>query len=104
MSVLANLGNELFVSSVSAWEIAVKHSLDKLPLPKPPDEFVRQVMRDLIARPLPFAQEHALAARHLPWHHRDPFDRMLLCQAKVEGLTLVTADEAIRQYGVPTLW
>ena len=103
-SLLSNPDDELFVSSVSVWEIAAKHQLGKLSLPLPPAAFVQQILSDFGALSLPFTQSHALQIRELPSIHRDPFDRMLVCQARVEGLTLVTSDDAIRRYDVRTLW
>ena len=96
--------NDLFVSSVSVWEIASKHQLGKLPLAVEPKEWISKITADIDAGALPFTAAHALMVSSLAPVHRDPFDRMLICQAKVEGLTILTADEAIRQYDVPILW
>jgi PIN domain nuclease of toxin-antitoxin system len=94
----------VFLSSVSAVEIAIKWSLGRLPLPAPPSEFVPKRAALAGHESLPFTQAHALALAELPWLHKDPFDRMLVAQARAEGLTLVTADEMVRQYAVPILW
>jgi len=92
--------NEVFLSAVSFWEISLKHDLGKLPLPQPPAQFV-PLQRDkhLIA---PLALDEAAVARlsALPGLHRDPFDRMLVCQAQAHGLTLASSDSLIRQYPV----
>ena len=101
---LLDEANALFVSSVSVWEISSKHGLGKLPLAAPPAEWLSRVIPDLDATVLPFTMSHALAVQDLDVIHRDPFDRMLICQARVEGLTLITADEFVRQYDVRTLW
>lgn len=97
-------GNEVFLSAVSAWEIAVKHALGKLPLPGPPGDVVPELRQAHGIEPLPLAEEAALHLDRLPPLHRDPFDRMLVCQAIVHGLAILTPDEAIRRYPVRTLW
>jgi PIN domain nuclease of toxin-antitoxin system len=96
--------NEVLLSAASAWEIAVKHRLGKLPLPAPPEEFVpaQRVAHGIEA--LPVDEEAALHVAKLPDLHHDPFDRMLIAQALVGGLMLVTPDDPIRQYPVRTLW
>ncbi len=96
--------NEVFLSAVSAWEIAVKHGLGRLPLPAPPSDFVPEMRRRHGIAPLPLSEEAALFLGKLPGNHRDPFDRMLICQATVEGLVLLTPDEQITSYPVRTLW
>lgn len=96
--------NEIFVSSISAWEIIIKHQAGKLPLPQKPDVFVRQQREAHLLTSLPIAEAHVLTLAKLPDFHRDPFDRMLVCQAIAEGLTILTPDEAVTQYPVRTLW
>jgi PIN domain nuclease of toxin-antitoxin system len=90
---------ELFVSSATVWEAYIKNASGKLPLL---DDFFDQLdMGAMDALPVTF--EHARAAGRLPLHHADPFDRMLVAQAQLEGLTLVTTDAELAQYGVPIL-
>ena len=101
---IVNPANEVIVSVASAWEVAIKHALGKLPLHAPPARLIEISVTMLAVNVLPIALDHALAAASLPAHHRDPFDRMLVAQAQLDGLTLVTADEAIRQYGCTLLW
>ena len=96
-------GAELYVSAASVWEMAVKSSLGKLTLPLPLGPFMDQ-KRDQGYRVLPVEWHHAWAVENLPFHHRDPFDRLLAVQARVEGLVLVTGDPAFKAYGVKTLW
>ena len=96
--------NSVHVSAASIWEVALKHEIGRLPLPVPLPDFVATQTGLGIAEVLDITAAHAVAAGALPRHHRDPFDRMLVAQAHVEGLTLVTADEALRAYGVPLLW
>ena len=96
--------NEVYLSAVSAWEIAVKHGLGRLPLPSPPSDFIPEMRQRHGIAPLPLSEEAALFLGKLPANHRDPFDRMLICQATVEGLVLVTPNEKIASYPVRTLW
>jgi PIN domain nuclease of toxin-antitoxin system len=100
----ADPANDVFLSAASAWEIAVKHRLGRLPLPASPEDFVpAQRAAHGIDQP-PVEEEAALHIAKLPDLHRDPFDRMLVAQALVGGLQLVTPDELIRQYPVRVLW
>ena len=94
---------ELYLSAASAWEIAIKVRLGKLEIPADPGLYVSRRTRESNISSLSITQEHALAAGGLPLHHRDPFDRMLVAQAQLENLTLVTADEEFAKYGVRCL-
>ena len=96
--------NAVFLSSVSAWEIALKHRLGRLPLPDPPDQLIPRLREEHGIAPLVLDEAAALTESRLPPLHRDPFDRMLVCQAIAEGLIIVTPDAAIRQYPVRTMW
>jgi PIN domain nuclease of toxin-antitoxin system len=96
--------NEVFLSSVSTWEIAVKHGLGKLPLPRPPAVFVPEERRRHQIEPLALDEGAALAVAKLPDLHKDPFDRMLVCQAVMAGLTLLTPDPLVTQYAVAAVW
>lgn len=102
-AAIKNPDNEIFVSTVSLWELSIKVSLGKLKLPTP----VRAIaveLRNSGAAFLQISEEHALATESLPWHHRDPFDRMLIAQSRQEGLTLVTRDGIFAEYAVSLLW
>jgi PIN domain nuclease of toxin-antitoxin system len=103
-AALATPENRVFVSAVSIGEIAIKLSINKLPLPKELDRDLLDVVTATGFTPLPVTLEHAYAIRHLPWHHRDPFDRLLIAQSRVERLTIVTDDRMIRRYSVDVLW
>jgi PIN domain nuclease of toxin-antitoxin system len=96
--------SELFFSAASAWEIAIKFAAGKLRLPLPPVAFVAQGMAEDRVAALPILHAHALHAGELPPHHRDPFDRLLIAQARIEGLTLLTADRDLAPYDVPIHW
>ncbi len=93
----------LLVSAVVSWEIAIKHQLGRLPLPEPPQHYVPARLRDVGAEPLPIEHAHALAVADLPPLHGDPFDRLLVAQAGVLDVPIVTADPAIARYAVRTL-
>lgn len=92
--------NELFLSAASSWEIAIKHALGKLPLPEPPSIYVPSRMQSSGVIGLAIEHAHALHVQSLPPHHRDPFDRLLVAQAQVETLPILTADRALARYSV----
>ncbi len=97
-------GNDVYLSAVSVWEMMVKHGLGRLPFPDPPERFIpAQRERHGIA-PLPLEEQAFLYLPKLPALHRDPFDRMLICQAIQHELTLLTPDPLITQYAVRALW
>jgi PIN domain nuclease of toxin-antitoxin system len=91
--------NLVYVSSVTAWEIAIKRAAGKLRLK---GDYQRGLARYRFT-PLNITTEHALAVEALPSHHNDPFDRMLIAQAQLERLTLVTRDRKMNAYGVPII-
>jgi PIN domain nuclease of toxin-antitoxin system len=103
-SLFSDPTNDVFLSSVSAWEIALKHSIGKLPLPRPPHELVPDERQRHQIQPFPLDESAALFSTKLPDLHKDPFDRMLICQAITGSLTLLTPDPLIRQYAVATAW
>lgn len=89
--------NIVFVSAATAWEIAIKKGIGKLQIPE--GNYLQELELHRFT-PINITTEHALAVEHLPPHHKDPFDRMLIAQAQVEKLTLVTRDERIKAYAV----
>ena len=97
-------GHRVFLSSVSAWEITVKHGMGKLPLPEPPRTMVPRLREAHAFEELPLSEAAVLQLSRLPALHQDPFDRMLLCQAIERGLALVTPDTRLRAYPVRTIW
>lgn len=96
--------NEVYLSAVSAWEISVKFGLGKLPLPQPPSIFVPKERARHELQSLSLGESACLAVGRLPDLHKDPFDRMLICQSITEGLTLITPDPLISQYAVSVIW
>ena len=98
-AAIADPDSTVYVSAVSAWEIAIKQAVGRLDAPSDLD----RVIEDSGFEELPITTRHALAAGWLPQHHADPFDRMLVAQALLERLTLVTGDGRIEPYGIPTL-
>jgi PIN domain nuclease of toxin-antitoxin system len=97
-------GSDAMVSVATLWEIAIKTSLKKLYLPKEYDELFPQSVPDSGLSLLAIEPQHISAVSRLPWHHRDPFDRLLIAQTQVEGLTLVSNDPHLPAYGIPLLW
>ncbi|MCG5051366.1 MAG: type II toxin-antitoxin system VapC family toxin [Myxococcales bacterium] len=103
-AVLTDNAHELFVSTVSAWEMAIKTSIGKLALPCQVEEFFAQAARDLLAETLPLDLRFIAKVATLPHHHGDPFDRMIIAQALVQGYTVISSDEQFASYGVRVLW
>ncbi len=97
---LADAGNLILLSAAVVWEVAIKRSLGKLDAP---DGFAAALASGG-AQPLAVTVEHAAAVERLPWHHRDPFDRLLVAQAHSEGAAIVSGDPALRPYGVTLVW
>mgnify|MGYP005663497079 CR=1 FL=1 len=96
---IAEPGNDVFVSSVVAWEIAIKRGLGKLTAPAN----LQEMLAECGFQELPISATHALATETLPFHHRDPFDRMLIAQAISEQATLVSRDAVMDLYPVPVI-
>jgi len=102
-AILINSNSRLYLSSVSVWEIAVKHAAGKLKLPEPPSLYIRKQAKIDHLEELPINHEHAVLAAGLPLHHRDPFDRILVAQAIHEDFILITADEILMKYDAKCL-
>jgi len=99
-----NTENAVYLSSVSVWEIIVKHQLGKLPLPSAADDFIKQQCEKHFIEYLALDEKAVFHLSRLPNHHRDPFDKMLICQAIAHDLTILTSDKMIIQYPVSTAW
>ena len=96
--------NEVYLSVASAWEIIIKHKLGKLPLPEPPHDFILnwRVRHDIES--LPLDESAVLQLARLPEYHKDPFDRIIICQAIASGLIILTPDSHISKYPIRTEW
>jgi len=103
-AIIKDGNNKLFLSADSGWEIAVKVRLGRLTLPEPLETFVPEQMALNAIESLPIQMSHALHVYTLPDHHRDPFDRMLVAQAQLENLPILSADPQISLYAVETVW
>lgn len=101
---IADPANDVFLSAASSWEIAIKYGLGRLAIGVPPDEYVPEQRRLHRIDTLMIDEPATLQAGKLPDLHGDPFDRLLVAQAIVGGLTIVTPDRLIRDYPVPVLW
>lgn len=97
---LSDETNRVLLSAAVIWEVAIKRSLGKLHAPAD----LAPMLLGAGAQPLPVTLDHAAAVEELPWHHRDPFDRMLVAQALAEGAVIISQDERMKQYGVPLVW
>jgi PIN domain nuclease of toxin-antitoxin system len=100
---MENADAELFLSAASIWEMAIKSCLGRLTLPAPLSEYVAEKLEHGF-RVLPVDWTHAVAVEKMPFHHRDPFDRLLVAQAVAEGMPLVSADPEFRAYKVKVIW
>lgn len=98
--IVESLQNELLFSAASSWEIAIKHALGRLHLPAPPAEYVPSRIESSGVSPLSIEHSHALRVSELPSHHRDPFDRLLIAQAQLEGIPILTVDDQLAAYDV----
>ena len=96
--------NEIFLSVVSAWEISIKYSKKRLTLVSPPGVYVPDRLRLFGIQQLPVTLGHATQVAELPFHHRDPFDRILIAQAQLEGMPIITSDRNIASYDIEVIW
>jgi PIN domain nuclease of toxin-antitoxin system len=94
----------LHLSAASSWEIAIKTSLGKLRLPRPPDEYVPDRLRQQGVVPVPIQHSHALRVARLPAHHQDPFDRLIVAQAQIDRFSVLTTDSQLLPYEIDVIW
>ncbi len=102
--IIRSPDNTILVSAASGWEIATKHRLGKLPHAGEAVHNLHALLRRARFEVVPITMAHALAAGELPGPHRDPFDRMLIAQGQVEGIAIITADSAFKQYPIEVVW
>jgi len=104
LELMGDSQNDLYWSAASTWEVAIKYALERLPLPDAPAIFLSAELGKNRIESLPIIDTHAFQAGQLPRHHRDPFDRMLVAQAQVETLGIVSNDTKISLYNVNVYW
>ena len=104
LEILASSEQEIYLSAASSWEIAIKTRLGKFQLPEPPGRYVPKRLVEQGIRSLPISQDHSLRVYDLPSHHADPFDRMIIAQAMIEQMTVLTSDREFEKYPIDVIW
>jgi PIN domain nuclease of toxin-antitoxin system len=104
LAILQSGDEDLYLSAASCWEVAIKTRLGKYELPDAPGKYVPKRLLQQGIHTLSILQGHALRVYDLPLHHRDPFDRLLIAQAMIENMTILTADHVFEKYSVEVLW
>jgi PIN domain nuclease of toxin-antitoxin system len=99
-AIIADRDAEVFWSAASSWEVAIKYGNQRLPLPAPPERFLAEHLTTNRVSTLPVTNAHAWRVAELPQHHKDPFDRLLIAQAQVENMPILSFDKAFRLYDV----
>jgi PIN domain nuclease of toxin-antitoxin system len=102
--IVSDGSNDVFLSAASVWELAIKYSKGRLELPDPPERLIPVIIRDDGLIPLSVEMDHSLRVCTLPRLHNDPFDRLLVAQAQVEGLPILTPDANIARYDIEVIW
>jgi PIN domain nuclease of toxin-antitoxin system len=103
-SIIEAQDSELLLSAASIWELGVKHQLGKLSLPLPIEEYITSRAQDAGIGLLPISPIHCFRVTELPFHHKDPFDRMIVAQALTENLTVLTHDSILSEYNILIQW
>ena len=101
---MSELNNQLALSVSGLWEIAIKISLGRLELARPFEQFMQEQLRENAIEVLPIEIRHLTKLIQLPFHHRDPFDRLLIAQAIAEGIPVISADTVFKDYGIEVIW
>ncbi len=102
--IFTSPNNDIFLSTISFWEIITKNRLGKLPLPEPPKQFLQKHRKKHLISALSLEEDAVLHLYDLPFYHKDPFDRMIICQSIEYGMAILTPDSLITQYPVRTIW
>jgi PIN domain nuclease of toxin-antitoxin system len=102
-NLITDSGNIFYISVASSWEIIIKFNTGKLPLPEPPTQFIQSCLSVNHFESMSIELSHVLQLNTLPDHHKDPFDRILIAQAQVENIPILTLDKLIIQYPVQTI-
>jgi PIN domain nuclease of toxin-antitoxin system len=103
-AILADEDAEIYLSTVSSWEVAIKTQIGKYALPEPPPVYVPKRLAEQNIQPLAVNQVHALKVYELPLHHKDPFDRLIIAQALIEEMVILTSDRDFEKYQVQVVW
>ncbi len=103
-SIIKDSKNEIYFSAASAWEIAIKTKLDRLKIKGDLESFIIEQLSTNSFVPLSITISHSLYTERLPQFHKDPFDRIIIAQSKVEKLSLISKDKNIKKYKVPIVW
>jgi PIN domain nuclease of toxin-antitoxin system len=103
-SIIQDSNNEIYFSAASAWEISIKTKLGRLKLGRNLESFIIEQLTENSFGPLAITVSHSLYTEKLPQIHKDPFDRIMISQTKVENMVLITRDKEIREYKVSTVW
>jgi PIN domain nuclease of toxin-antitoxin system len=103
-AILADKDADLYLSTASTWEIAIKAQIGKSTLPEPPPRYIPKRLTEQNIQALTINQIHALKVYELPLHHRDPVDRLIIAQAMVEGMAVLTSDRDFGRYQVQVVW
>jgi PIN domain nuclease of toxin-antitoxin system len=104
LEILASSEQEIYLSAASSWEIAIKTRLGKVQLPEPPGKYVPRRLAEQGIRSLPINQDHSLGIYDLPPHHLDAFDRIIIAQAMIEHMTVLTSDREFEKYPINVVW
>jgi PIN domain nuclease of toxin-antitoxin system len=102
--IIEDAGNQIVMSHVSAWEIVIKFNLGKLKLPERPSKFIPQQLAIASMTMLSIDLRHIFKSTDLPLLHKDPFDRLLVAQALVEGIPIISSDAMLQRYDVDVIW
>ena len=104
LSLIRDNKNDVFLSTASCWEIAIKTKIGKIELEKDPADLIPEIASQMNLKILPVEMKHALGIYKLPFHHKDPFDRLLVSQAFHEKLALLTPDQFLEKYEITVTW
>ena len=104
LNIISNRNNELFLSAASGWEVAIKAHLGKIQLNNNPEIFIPEHLSANSIKSLPIKMSHMLHTFTLPFHHKDPFDRLIISQAQLEKMSIITADPLFEKYTIKLLW
>jgi PIN domain nuclease of toxin-antitoxin system len=103
-TILSDVQSDIFMSVVTVWEIAIKYHLGRLRMPISPEQFIAHLTAELQLTILPIEASHTFTAASLPFHHRDPFDRLLVSHAMYHNIPILTSDSVLPRYPIQVIW